>query len=86
MAEPVSTLIVSNIVTAEDAERFDGSNIDRISEVAGACLVKEYWIKTPSGGRHLLPSGYWVVRYGPGDIGVLSDGAWQRWFGGPGHD
>jgi hypothetical protein len=75
--------LTSTIVTAEDAARWDGSGTAAILAVAGEYAEfadGTLWIWWKDGTIHDVPEGYWVVRYSPGDIGIVSPGAFRRYF------
>jgi len=74
--------LVSATVTAEDAAPHDGTPDSRARLVAGdAALEGEpLRVRAANGLVFDVPAGWWVIRYGPGDAGVMSDGAFRRWF------
>lgn len=78
--------LTGNVVTAEAAARHDGTGRSPARAVAGALAgpaAEPLRVRARNGLWMDVPPGHWVVRYGPGDAGVMSDGAYQRWFGKP---
>ena len=78
-------LLLGNAVTAEDAAPWFAGDDARAREVAGFCASPPgvpFEVLTACGEWHPVPEGYFVIRYGPGDVGVLSPGAYRRFFGG----
>lgn len=75
--------ITSRTVTAACAVRFDGSNRAAVAasgaEVRG--LWRWHWVRAQDWGWHRIRQGDWIVRYGHGDYGVMSNGAYRRYFG-----
>lgn len=79
-------MLVSNMVTAEDAVRYDSSDESPARAIAGALAGpagKRLRIRAAN-GKWLKPEdGQWVVMYSPGDLGVMDDGEYRRRFGNP---
>ena len=75
-------MLTGNVITAEDAARFDG-DADAFIRVAGTLAVDGEGLHVTGANGKRLPvyPGQWVVRFGPGDVGVMDDGEYQRWFG-----
>lgn len=72
--------MASKQVTIEDAARYDRANPQAAAAVAGESA--EHGVIRAANGRELRPEhGQWVVRYGPGDVGVMDDGEYRRFFG-----
>ena len=72
----------SRTVTIEDAARYEGEPA-AAAAVAGskADTFEGLHVTAANGQRIPVCPGQWVVRYAPGDIGVMDDGEYQRWFG-----
>jgi hypothetical protein len=78
--------ITSLPVTAEDAAQYDGTDPAPVLRVAGAQadVSGPVPIVTAANGKKIpVQAGQWVVRYAPGDIGVMDAGEYRRWFGDP---
>jgi hypothetical protein len=79
--------ITSLPVTAEDAARYDGDDPAPVLAVAGegqaAVFGAVLLVRAANGREILVQAGQWVVRYAPGDIGVMDAGEYRRWFGDP---
>jgi hypothetical protein len=78
---------VSVAVAVEDKARYDEASPARALAVAGdradiyggglrVQAANETWIT--------VLHGQWVLRYGPGDVGVMDEGEHRRFFGEPG--
>lgn len=85
MTDTATAVHACNPVTIEDSARYDG-DLAPVLRVAGDPALVELtaeglFVTTAIGLRMPVPLGFWVVRFGPGDIGVMSAGAYQRWFG-----
>jgi hypothetical protein len=73
--------LASVTVTAEAAVRYDGGNLDAIT--AMGCDTRGASVRFASGEWGSFRAGDWVIRYGPADYGVMSGGAFRRYFGAP---
>jgi hypothetical protein len=72
-------------VTIEDAARYDAASPARALKVAGdrAAWDGSRLRITAANGKELSPEdGQVVVRYAPGDVGVMDEGEYRRFFGG----
>lgn len=69
-------------VTIEDAVRFTGSNRADVTVMgAGVRGVGRWlWIRWENGKWRRVRPGEWVARYGPGNYGTMTSGAFQRYF------
>ena len=77
-------MLTSNVITAEDAARFDEDTAEAAA-VAGdrADFTEGLHVTAANGARLPVYPGQWVVRYAPGDVGVMDAGEYERWFGKP---
>jgi hypothetical protein len=78
--------ITSLTVTAEDAKQWDGEDLVPVLAVAGghADTSGPVPVVTAANGTKIpVQAGQWVVRYAPGDVGVMDEGEYRRWFGDP---
>lgn len=74
----------SRAVTIEDAAQYDATDPARALEVAGdqaRAHSRGYYITAANGKLLRLEHGQQVIRYAPGDVGVMDDGEYERWFG-----
>jgi len=77
-------MITSRPVTAEDAARYeDGpAALERVAgNQEGLAWPR---VRFANGRTADMTPGQWVVRYAPGDVGVMDAGEWERYFGGLG--
>jgi hypothetical protein len=74
----------SRVVTIEDAARYDGDPAGVLALAGGLAYESGLVLQVrAANGRYLdVHRGDVVVLFGPGDLGVMSDGEWARWFGG----
>jgi hypothetical protein len=73
-------------VTAEDARQYDGEDPAPVLAVAGRHAdASGPVLRVLAANGKVIPvrPGQWVVRYGPGDVGVMDEGEYERWFGSP---
>jgi len=85
-AEVVEAAAMTSLpVTAEAAAVYVEDDPSAALGVAGdrACCDGRGLVIRAANGKELLPEdGQVVVRYAPGDVGVMDDGEYKRWFGG----
>lgn len=84
MDDVLTVPLASVMVTAEDHARYDPADDGRAREVAGDRASppgEPFEVLCLNGEWHPVPPGYVVVRYGLGDAGVMSPGAFERFFG-----
>jgi hypothetical protein len=76
--------MASGIVTVRQSPfQFTGSNWGALNETGVTWSRTREGIvevRSQNGNWHPLAVGSWVLQYGPGDYGVLSDGAMERFF------
>lgn len=73
----------SRPVTIEDAVRYDGGNWVDFARVAVTSEPAPPRLVLANGRVIEVLPGQWVVRYAPGDVGVMDDGEYRRYFGEP---
>lgn len=76
--------MISLRVTAEAAARYDETDPAPVLAVAGhqaELTGHRLRIRAQDGGLLDVRPGDRVIRYAPGDVGVMSDGAYRRYFG-----
>lgn len=79
-------MLTGNMMTAEAAARYDPADESPARAVAGdlASPPGERLGFRAANGRWLEPQdGQWVIRYAPGDLGLMDAGEYARWFGKP---
>lgn len=76
--------LTSNAVTAEDAAQYDGEDAAPVLAVAGdrvTLLGNALFVTGVNGVVIPVAAEQWVVRYAPGDCGVMDPKEYERWFG-----
>lgn len=87
-------MLTSNVITAEDAARYDGDDDAPVIAVAQGRADTYAALRVQAANRKWLPvgPGQWVVLFGwvedqdgvlVPDLGVMDDGEYERWFGKP---
>lgn len=75
--------LTSIAVQVTVAVQFTGGNWDMVN-VTGAIWSRTregiVEVRSQNGSWFSLSVGSWVIQYGPGDYGILSDGAMERFF------
>lgn len=79
----IGAMRTSRQVTIEDAARYEDGDALPVARVAGGATFDDEGLHVTGANGQRIPvePGQWVVRYAAGDVGVMDDGEYQRYFG-----